>query len=237
MDKMKIEYLPVESLTPYEKNARKHGDFDVGIIKKSIEEFGFNDPIGIWGTKNIIVEGHGRLQAAKELGMKEVPVIRLDHLTDQQRKMYALEHNRSAEMSSWDIETMMDELKSLEGFDFDALGFGEFFLADEAEEVVEDDYDPILPAEPVSKMGDIYLLGNHRVMCGDSTLIDSVNLLVNNEQVDLFYTDPPYNVNVENSEGMTIENDDLSDDSFRALLDGAFENAAEVMKDGAVFYV
>lgn len=108
--KIELVYLPIESLTPYEKNARKHQKADIDVIKKSIEEFGFNDPIGIWSDKNIIIEGHGRLLALKELGWKTVPCIRLDHLTDEQRKAYALAHNRSAELSTWDFDTLDEEL-------------------------------------------------------------------------------------------------------------------------------
>lgn len=135
---LEIVYLGVDELTPYEKNARKHGTFDVAVIKKSIEEFGFNDPIGIWGDKNIIVEGHGRLIAAKELGMDKVPCIRLDNLTEEQRKAYTLTHNRSAELSLWDIDTLDAELKLLEEqYDLQSLGFAEF-LNDEIDMEMDD---------------------------------------------------------------------------------------------------
>ena len=133
---LKIVYLPIEALTPYEKNARKHKAADVEVIKKSIEEFGFNDPIGIWGDKNIIVEGHGRLIAATELGFKEVPCIRLDDLTDEQRKAYALTHNRSAELSEWDIDNLDEELRALNGlFSLEDLGFEDFLKETEPVEV------------------------------------------------------------------------------------------------------
>lgn len=241
MDKMKIEYLPVESLTPYDKNARKHGDFDVGIIKKSIEQFGFNDPIGIWGDKNIIVEGHGRLQAAKELGMKEVPVIRLDHLTDEQRKMYALEHNRSAEMSSWDIETLMEELDQLSDFDLEGLGFGEFFLTDDDDlEAHDDDFneDDFIPEVACSQLGDIYVLGRHRVMCGDSTNPEMVNALMDGATADFCLTDPPYNVNyTANGTREGIENDSMSKDDFREFMLAAYTNMYDHLKDGANLFI
>ena len=237
--KLEFEYVPIDSLTPYEKNARKHGDFDVAIIKKSIQEFGFNDPIGVWSDKNIVVEGHGRLMAAKELGMTEVPIIRLDHLTDEQRRLYALEHNRSAEMSTWDLDALLEELNDFKGFDLESLGFAEFLDNDLEEdgEVVDDDFEPIVPFEATSKTGDIYVLGHHRLMCGDSTDYDSVVKLLDGAQVDLLYTDPPYNVNVSNSEGMTIENDNLPEDVFLPILQKAFENASKVIKDGGAFYV
>ena len=119
----KIEMLPVDSLKPYKRNARRHGDEDVAAIAESIREFGFNDPIGIWGKDNLIVEGHGRLMAAKELGMDKVPCIRLDHLTDKQRRAYALAHNRTAELSEWDKRLMKFEIADLPEIDFEAMGF------------------------------------------------------------------------------------------------------------------
>lgn len=118
---LKIEYLKVKDLKPYEKNARKHQDLDVDNIAKSIEKFGMNDAIGIWGEENIIVEGHGRLMACKKLGIKEVPCVRLDHLTDEQRREYAIAHNATAELSEWDLDVLPEELAELDlsEFDFD----------------------------------------------------------------------------------------------------------------------
>lgn len=124
MEELRIEYLPVDALKPYERNARKHGDADVEAIMRSIEEFGFDDPIGVWGEENLIVEGHGRLEAAKQLAMETVPVIRLDHLTDEQRRAYALAHNKTAELSGWDFAKLEEELNDLEGlFDMSEFGF------------------------------------------------------------------------------------------------------------------
>lgn len=127
---LKIEYLPVDSLTPYEKNTRKHSPTDIEGIKKSILDVGFDDPIGIWGKNNIIVEGHGRAIAAKELHLEKVPCIRLDHLTDAQRREYAIRHNRSAEMSAWDFDLLQEELAALDidGIDMSDL---DFHIADE----------------------------------------------------------------------------------------------------------
>lgn len=122
---LKIEYLSVNELKPYSKNARRHKSEDISAIKASIEQFGFDDPIGIWGDKNIIVEGHGRLMAAKELGMEQVPVIRLDHLTDEQRKAYALAHNKTAELSEWDTDVLSRELGDITDIDMTAFGFEE----------------------------------------------------------------------------------------------------------------
>ena len=123
MMELKIEYIPVEQLTPYEKNARKHTSADVDKIKQSIRQFGFDDPIGIWGKKNIIVEGHGRLAAAKELGYEKVPCIRLDHLTDEQRRAYALAHNKTAELSTWDFGKLEMELADMTDFNMGDFGF------------------------------------------------------------------------------------------------------------------
>ena len=134
-NELKIEYLPVGSLKPYERNARKHADADVQTIVASIREFGFDDPIGVWGKDNLIVEGHGRLIAAKQLGMETVPVIHLDHLTDEQRRAYALAHNKTAEMSEWDFDLLGGELDDI--FDIDMEQFG-FQLGTDDEEEAED---------------------------------------------------------------------------------------------------
>lgn len=123
MEELRIEYLPVDALKPYERNARKHAEADVEAIMRSIEEFGFDDPIGIWGKDNLIVEGHGRLEAAKQLAMETVPVIRLDHLTDEQRRAYALAHNQTALLSMWDFGTLEKELAELET-EFNMSDFG-----------------------------------------------------------------------------------------------------------------
>lgn len=131
---LKIEYLPVDSLKPYSKNARKHSEKDIQAIINSIEEFGFDDPIGIWSDKNIIVEGHGRLLAAKRLGMEEVPCIRLDHLTDEQRKAYALAHNKTAELSKWFDELLQAELTDIENIDMELFGFDLDSLKEKEEE-------------------------------------------------------------------------------------------------------
>lgn len=153
---LEIVYLPVENLKPYERNARKHVDKDINAIAKSIIDFGFDDPIGIWGDNNLIVEGHGRLLAAKKLGMTEVPCIRLDHLNDEQRRAYALAHNKTAENSEWDFDILPEELESIVDIDMSQFGF-EINL-DEEQEIVEDEV-PDVPEEPRTMIGDIWLLG------------------------------------------------------------------------------
>lgn len=138
MTELKIEYLSPEELTPYENNTRKHAPDDINQIKESILQDGFNDPIGIWGEKNLIVEGHGRQIAALELHLEKVPCIRLDHLTDDQRRDYAIRHNRTAELSTWDFEKLEEELAGLEieGHDFEGLKFN--FSGYEQDEAPED---------------------------------------------------------------------------------------------------
>ena len=175
---LKIEYLPIKALKPYDKNTRKHQKKDVDNIAKSIEKFGMLDPIGIW-KGNIIVEGHGRMMACKQLGMTEVPCVRLDHLTDEQRREYAIAHNATAELSEWDLDILPDELADLDlsDFDFDfGIDTGE---EEENAEVVEVDVPEFdEDEEPTAKFGQIYQLGKHRLMCGDSTRSDMFEQLV-----------------------------------------------------------
>lgn len=239
--KLEVVYLPIDSLTPYEKNARKHKEFDVAVIKKSIEQFGFDDPIGVWGNKNIIVEGHGRLLAARELGFTEVPCIRLDHLNDEQRKAYSLTHNRSAELSSWDFDILEEELKELEKeFELEDLGFGEF-LQEEEVEFHDDDFDEsaYITDNPSSRVGDLYVLGDNRLFVGDSKSKENVDLLVNNQTIDFILTDPPYNVDYEGKtvEKLKIDNDNMTESDFYDLLYCAFSHMVEHAKPGANFFV
>lgn len=158
MDNLKIEYLDIKDLKPYDRNARKHQDVDVAAIMNSIKEFGFSDPIGVWGSDNEIVEGHGRLEAAKKLKMDKVPVIHLDHLTDEQRRAYALAHNKTAELSSWLDDVLSDELDNI--FDIDMTEFGfDLDLDDVLEPTIEEDEAPEVPEEPKAKLGDLYEVG------------------------------------------------------------------------------
>ena len=192
---LKIEYLPIKALKPYEKNTRKHQKKDVDNIAKSIEKFGMLDPIGIW-KGNIIVEGHGRMMACKQLGMTEVPCVRLDHLTDEQRREYAIAHNATAELSEWDLDILPDELAELDLSDFDF----DFGIEDEEEEteIVEDEAPEVdEDAEPTTKLGDIWQLGRHRLMCGDSTDKATVELLMDGKKADMVFTDPPYGMNLD----------------------------------------
>lgn len=239
MEHLQINYLSLNDLKMYDKNARKHAKEDVGTIIASIKEFGMNDPIGIWSDDNIIVEGHGRYMACKKLGLEEVPTIRLDHLTDEQRRAYALAHNKTAEMSTWDIDLLSSELDDIIDIDMSDFGFDLTDFDDEETEAVEDEFDEELPEEPTAKPGDIYLLGNHRLMCGDSTSIDDVEKLCGDAKMDLLLTDPPYNVDYtgKTKDALKIQNDKMEDSNFRQFLIDAFTSADAVMKPGACFYI
>lgn len=220
---LKIEYLPIKALKPYEKNTRKHQKKDVDNIARSIEKFGMNDPIGIW-KDNIIVEGHGRLLACKQLGMTEVPCVRLDHLTDEQRREYAIAHNATAELSEWDFDILPDELAELDLSDFDF----DFGIEDEAEEteVVEDEA-PEPPAEPKSKLGDLWQLGSHRLICGDSTDVAVIDRLMDGVKADMVFCDAPYGYKYESNyqdKYEMLQNDDKILDFIPAIWGAMKDN-------------
>lgn len=249
MNQLKIETLPIEALAPYENNTRAHNDDDVAQIARSIQRYGFNDPIGIWGDKNIIVEGHGRLMAARSLGLTEVPCVRLDHLTDEQRREYGIMHNKTAELSEWDFDALERELADLD--------LSEFGLSFDADEQIEDTEEELLAAvqedevpeppnsdpekgevkQPTSKRGQIWQLGEHRLMCGDSTEQTDVDALMDGATADLVITDPPYNVAIENAQGMRLQNDDMEAEAFFEFLRAAFAQLTGHLKPGGAFYV
>lgn len=234
--KLKVEYYPIESIKPYENNAKIHTEEQIEQIVKSIEEFGMNDPIAIWSEENIIIEGHGRLMACQKLGMKEVPIIRLDDLTDEQRRAYTLIHNQTTMNTGFDIDILNEELQSI---DIDMSDFGFEDITEDDIDIEEDgfNFEEELPPEAKSKRGEIYQLGNHILMCGDSTNPEDVEKLMNGNIADLVVTDPPYNVNISNSQGMQIENDDMQDEAFNEFLIKAFRNMNEALKEGGAFYV
>ena len=197
-----IEFVSIEQLIPYVNNARTHDDAQVAQIAGSIKEFGFNNPVLI-ADDNSIIAGHGRVMAARKLGLKEVPCMRLSHLTETKRKAYILADNRIALNSGWDNDLLMIELKDLDmdGINLSILGFDADEInallnpITETEGLTDEDEVPEPPPEPITKLGDIWILGNHRLMCGDSTSIDAVEKLVDNAKIDLCYTDPPYGIN------------------------------------------
>jgi len=199
----RIELWPLDRLKPYERNARTHDAAQVAKIAASITEFGFTNPILVDSADGIIA-GHGRLMAAKELGLAEVPVIVLDHLTDAQRRAYILADNRLALDAGWDNDMLAAELADLqvEGYDLELTGFSDdeidALLEDrEAEQLspgADEDATPEPPSQPVTVLGDVWLLGKHRLMCGDSTSIDAVERLMGGVKADMVFTDPPYGV-------------------------------------------
>jgi DNA modification methylase len=238
----KIEWMSVETLIPYAKNARTHSDEQVAQIAGSIKEFGFNNPVLV-DKDNSIIAGHGRLMAARKLGMDKVPVVQLGHMTEAQRKAYVLADNKLALNAGWDSVMLSAELKELEelGFDLDIIGFDtkeiDKLLAPETTEgLVDEDQLPLTPTEPKTKLGDIYILGAHRLMCGDSTSIDDVEKLMEGKKCDMVWTDPPYNVAIQGAAGK-IMNDDMSDASFKDFLSSVYSCYYLTMKDGAVIYV
>ena len=190
--KLQVEYVPITEIKPYKRNAKLHPQEQIEQIKNSMQEFGNIDPIGVWHGE--IVEGHGRYEALKQMGVKEIPIIRLDDLTDEQRKAYALVHNKLTMNSDFDVALLDTELAEIETIDMTLLGFDE--KEETPQEVVEDDFDEDPPAEPIAKYGDIYQLGRHRLMCGDSTKTNDVECLMGGYKADMVFTDPPYGINV-----------------------------------------
>lgn len=234
---MKIEVLPITTIKEYENNAKLHPREQIEQIKKSIQEFGNNDPIAI-DENNVIIEGHGRYMALKELGFSEIEVIKLTHLTEEKKKAYILAHNKLTMNTDFDIQLLNEELGDIIDIDMSDFGF-DLSFDDEEDEVVEDEFDDTPPEEPKSKLGDIYQLGRHRLMCGDSTSVEDVERLMGGYQADLLLTDPPYNVAYEGKtkDALKIQNDSMDNDSFREFLKAAFSAADNVMKPGAVFYI
>lgn len=189
---MNIVYKKLGEITPYEKNPRKN-DKAVQYVAESIKEFGFKVPIVV-DADGIIVAGHTRYKAAKKLKLKEVPVIIADDLTEEQVKAYRLADNKVAEQAEWDMDLLTDELDGI--FDIDMELFGFDFLEEEEPEAVEDEYEVTVPEEPRAKLGDIYQLGNHRLMCGDSTSVDDIEKLMDGQRAVLFLSDPPYGIDI-----------------------------------------
>jgi len=236
--------VSVESLVPYARNSRTHSPQQVDKIAASIKEFGFLNPIIVDG-ENGIIAGHGRVMAAQKLRLSDLPVIEASHLTEAQRRAYVIADNRLALDAGWDNDMLKVELQDLNsaGFDLTLTGFdlGEIgnFLAEPTEGLTDEDAVPDVPAVPVTVEGDVWVLGRHRLMCGDSTSIDHMERLCEGQLVDMWITDPPYNVAYEGGtkEKLTIKNDSMSDDSFRQFLRDAYSAADAVMKKGAVFYI
>lgn len=235
---MNIIEKPINEVIPYEKNPRIN-DNAVPAVMKSIEEFGFKVPIVI-DKNGIIVTGHTRLKAAKKLGMKTVPCIVADDLTPEQIKAFRLADNKVAEAAEWDMELLNEELDGIIDIDMSDFNFGDITDSPSSEDVVEDDGENIeLPSEPKTRLGDIWMIGRHKLMCGDATSEDVLKRLMGGDKADMYLTDPPYNVAYEGKteDKLTIQNDSMEDSAFYQFLVNSFVAADSVMNEGAAFYV
>nr|WP_302389557.1 site-specific DNA-methyltransferase [Phascolarctobacterium faecium] len=237
-----MQLVATEKLVPYVNNARTHSAEQIMKLRSSLREFGFINPIIIDKDYNIIA-GHGRLMAAKDEGIREVPCVFVDYLTEAQKKAYILADNRMALDAGWDKELLKVEIEALQAEDFDLglTGFDEKELAsffDADNDVHEDDFDVDAELEkpPVTKTGDVWLLGRHRLVCGDSTKEKTYTTLMKGEQANLVVTDPPYNVNYQGTAGK-IKNDNLQNDQFYTFLLSAFTCMEKAMAKDASIYV
>lgn len=252
-----IEQVRVGALIPYARNSRTHSEAQVAQVAASIREFGFTNPVLIDADGGIIA-GHGRVMAARKLGMESVPAIRIDYMTEAQKRAYIIADNKLALNAGWDDELLALELGDLkgEGFDLALTGFNDDELAKlrigiegVVEGLTDDDEAPEVQERAITVPGDIWLLGNHRLLCGDSTSISDLEKLTAGQLVDMWLTDPPYNVAViggsradspekrKKKGGKEIKNDSMGDVEFRQFLRDSYSAANAVMKPGAVFYI
>lgn len=239
---MQYYLADINDLIPYIRNARTHSESQIAQIAASIKEFGFLSPILI-AEDNTILAGHGRLAAARKLGLTKVPCVKESHLTETQRRAYIIADNKLSLNAGWDEDILAIELSELQGadFDLDLLGFDESELDsifEDDKEVEDDDFDveEELNKPCFSKAGDIWTLGRHRLICGDSTKEETYKSLMEDKKANLVVTDPPYNVNYEGSAGK-IKNDNMNTDKFYNFLLDAFSNMEKVMADDASIYV
>lgn len=232
---MEIIIKGIDEIWPYENNPRVN-DGAVGAVAESIREFGFQQPIVV-DRDGVIIAGHTRYKAAQRLGLTEVPVVVADNLTDEQVRAYRLADNKTGELAEWDFSALEEELAGIGELDMSLFGFEPKEMK-EPEEITEDDYEEEPPEVPKARVGDIYQLGRHRLMCGDSTDVQSVQKLCQG-QVDLLLTDPPYGVDYtgKTKDALKIQNDAKTDEALRDMLADAFSAADAVMKPGAVFYI
>ncbi len=237
-----MQLVPIGKLVPYVNNARTHSPEQINKLRSSLREFGFINPV-IIDREFGVIAGHGRILAAKEEGIAEVPCVFADHLTEAQKKAYIIADNRMAMDAGWDEELLRVEIEALqaEAFDLSLTGFDEKELSDlfkDDADVQEDDFDMDAELEKptFSKSGDVWTLGRHRLVCGDSTKAETFDTLMRGRKANLVVTDPPYNVNYEGTAGK-IKNDNLADEKFYQFLFDAFSNIEKVMADDASIYV
>ena len=257
MPTLQINYKSTENLIPYANNSRTHSDDQINQVASSIKEFGFTNPVLI-DEQGGIIAGHGRVMAAKKLGLAEVPTITLEGLTKAQVKAYVIADNQLALNSGWDVDTLKLEIETLQEleFDIDLLGFDEDFLnglldEEPSEGLTDDDAVPELPDDPITVLGDVWQLGSHRLMCGDSTSIDSVEKLMDGHKADMVFTDPPYGVSFVGVKGSMysagkkagkdsaemIKADDLRGEDLSNLFRDSISCASISAKDGAAMYI
>ena len=239
-----MKLVPVGKLVPYVNNARTHSPEQIMKLRSSLREFGFVNPVIIDRDFNVIA-GHGRLLAAKEEGIAEIPCVFADHLTEAQKKAYILADNRMAMDAGWDEELLRVEIEALQGADFDVslTGFDEKELADlfatDSDGAKDDDYDLTAALEKAAfvERGDLWTVGRHRLLCGDATSAEDVQRLMGGKRANLVLTDPPYGVSFKSSSGLTIQNDSMKDGEFYTFLYNAFQNMAAVLERGGAAYV
>ena len=240
-----MQLVAVEKLVPYVNNARTHSPEQLTKLRSSLREFGFVNPVIIDRDFNVIA-GHGRIAAAKEEGMEEVPCVFADFLTEAQKKAYILADNRMALDAGWDEELLRIEIESLQGADFDVslTGFGEdeiadLFVGDGEKDVKDDDFDLSAALEKAAfvERGDIWTVGRHRLMCGDATSAEDVAALMDGKKANLIVTDPPYGVSFKSGSGLSIQNDSMKGDEFYTFLYNSFVCMVEHLESGGAAYV
>ena len=239
-----MQLVSLDKLVPYVNNARTHSPEQIGKLRSSLREFGFINPVIIDRDFGIIA-GHGRVLAAREEGITEVPCVFVDHLTEAQKKAYIIADNRLALDAGWDEELLRVEIEALqaEAFDLALTGFGDDELADllgaEEDEVKDDDYDLTEALEKAAfvEKGDVWVVGKHRLYCGDATNADDVSKLMDGHRANLIVTDPPYGVSFKSKSGLTIQNDSMKDEEFYDFLRKAFDNMVAHMESGGAAYV
>ncbi|MBR4467182.1 MAG: site-specific DNA-methyltransferase [Clostridia bacterium] len=240
-----MKLVPISKLVPYANNARTHSPEQILKLRSSLREFGFINPVIIDRDFGVIA-GHGRILAAKEEGIAEVPCVFADHLTEAQKKAYIIADNRMAMDAGWDEELLRVEIEALQASDFDPLltGFdadelADLFSGDDDKNVKDDDYDLTAALEKAAfvQRGDVWTVGRHRLVCGDATSEDDVSLLMNGKQANLLLTDPPYGVSFKSADGLTIQNDSLKNEEFYSFLLSAFGNVVSNLAKGSAAYV
>lgn len=240
-----MELVPIDKLIPYVNNARTHSAEQINKLRSSLREFGFINPIIVDKDYGIIA-GHGRVLAAKEEGIDEVPCVLVDYLTEAQKKAYIIADNRFAQDAGWDEELLRIEIESLQAEDFDVAltGFEDQEIADlfrdgNGKEVEDDDFDLSAALEKASfvEKGDIWTVGRHRLMCADATAAEDVSKLMDGKKANLILTDPPYGVSFQSSDGLSIQNDSIKGEEFYQFLLSAMQNMASVVENGGAAYV